>query len=58
MFKIDNTYNEIVSQLTNIIGNTMGFIDKVKIIFQQKGFVASGLKATVEVNKVPLVFSF
>ena len=37
--------------------NVSVFIDKVKVIFEQKGYVASGLKAKVMVNKKPLSFS-
>jgi hypothetical protein len=47
----------IVTNLIKFLKNTSVFIDKVKIIFEQKGFVASGLKATIKVNKVPLSFS-
>jgi hypothetical protein len=47
----------LVNNLLQFVKNTTTFVDKVKIIFEQKGFVATGLKATIMVNKVPLSFS-
>ena len=47
----------VVNNLVQFVKNTITFVDKVKIVFEQKGFIASGLKATISVNKVPLSFS-
>ena len=33
------------------------FVEKMKILFQQKGYVSKGLNAKILVNKVPLSFS-
>jgi hypothetical protein len=52
-----NRFGSLVTNLLQFVKNTTTFVDKVKIIFEQKGFIASGLKATIQVNKVPLSFS-
>lgn len=57
LYKFDRL-GSLVTNLIQYAKNTSLFIDKVKIIFDQKGFVAAGLKATIKVNKVPLSFSF
>lgn len=55
--KETNTQDDMLKNLLSFVKNTTLFVDKVKILFEVKGFVASGLKATVMVNKVPLCFS-
>jgi hypothetical protein len=39
-----------------LIGNLIGFLEYIKIIFEQKGFVASGLNASVVVARKPVTF--
>lgn len=45
--------------IQNLIGftkNTLKFVEIVKTIFQQKGYVASGLKANINLRKVKIAF--
>ncbi len=48
---------EIIKSLGFIVKNTATFVEKLKVIFEQKGYVAVGIKATVLVNKKKLAFS-
>jgi hypothetical protein len=39
-----------------LLGNFIGFLEYIKVIFEQKGFVASGLSAQVVVARKPVNF--
>ncbi len=39
-----------------LLGNFIGFLEYIKVIFEQKGFVASGIKANVMVARKPVNF--
>ena len=43
--------------LGTFVQNTKTFMEGVKVIFKQNGFVASGLKATIRVARKPVNFS-
>lgn len=49
--------SQSVRQLLNLditlLGNLIGFLEYIKVIFDQKGFVASGLSSEVVVAKKP-----
>jgi hypothetical protein len=47
------------SALNGLIGyarNTLKFIEVVKTLFQQKGYVSAGLKANINLKKVKIAF--
>lgn len=47
------------SALTNLVGlvkNTLRFVEVVKVIFQQKGYISAGLKANVSLKKAKIAF--
>lgn len=54
---VKNPLQDVLTNFLIFTQNVSVFIDKTKSVWQQKGYVASGLKAVVMVNKVPLSFS-
>jgi hypothetical protein len=54
---VKNPLQDVLTNFTIFTQNISVFIDKTKSVWQQRGYVASGLKARVMVNKVPLSFS-
>jgi hypothetical protein len=43
--------------MAGIIKNVKVFAEKMKIMFEQKGYVSKGLNAKISVNKVPISFT-
>jgi hypothetical protein len=58
---IFNTFDDVfaatLKSLTTYVVNTKTFMEGVKVIFKQKGFVASGLKTSVKVALKPVSFN-
>ena len=56
-----NTFDDVFAatfkSLTTYVVNTKTFMETVKVIFKQKGFVASGLKTSVKVALNPVNFN-
>jgi hypothetical protein len=54
-------YDEIMIALLRglgtFVGTTRTFMEQVKVIYKQKGFVASGLSAQIRVAMKPVNFS-
>jgi hypothetical protein len=53
----DEVLNKTFKSLGTYVGNTRKFMEVVKVIFKQQGFVASGLTATIQVAKKPVNFN-
>jgi hypothetical protein len=49
-------YDGALCDYVEQLENTLSFINKVKTIFEQRGFVAKGLQAKVEVCKKKISF--
>ena len=54
---VKNPLQDVLTNFLLVTQNISVFIDKTKAIWQQRGYVASGLKAAVMVNKTALSFS-
>lgn len=54
---VKNPLSDVLTNFVLFTQNISVFIDKTKSVWQQRGYVAAGLKASVVVNKVPLSFS-
>ena len=51
--------SQVGDALTGLLGftrNTLKFIEIVKTMFQQKGYVSSGLNANITLKKVKITF--
>ena len=53
----NDNFIQIVSLLTTFVTNTKTFMETVKMVFKQKGFVASGLSTQIRVAPKPVNFS-
>lgn len=53
----DEVLNKTFQSLGTYVKNTRTFMEVVKVIFKQNGFVASGLTATIQVAQKPVNFS-
>lgn len=49
-------FGSAISGLLGFTRNTLKFIEIVKTIFQQKGYVSSGLKSNVKLKNVKIAF--
>lgn len=49
-------YTDALCDYVEQLQNTLTFINKVKTIFEQKGYIAKGLQAKVEVCKKQISF--
>lgn len=54
---VKNPLQDVLTNFLLLTQNVSIFIDKTKSVWQQRGYVASGLKAKVMVNKTALSFS-
>jgi hypothetical protein len=54
---VKNPLQDVLTNFLLLTQNISVFIDKTKSVWQQRGYVASGLKASVMVNKTALSFS-
>jgi hypothetical protein len=54
---VKNPLQDVLTNFLILTQNVSIFIDKTKSVWQQRGYVASGLKAAVMVNKTALSFS-
>jgi hypothetical protein len=57
---LNNNVSQSMRQMLDLdiklLGNFIGFLEYIKVIFEQKGFVASGLSAQVVVARKPVNF--
>ena len=52
-----DNFIQVMSLLSIFVTNTKNFMEAVKIVFKQKGFVASGLSTQIRVAPKPVNFS-
>ncbi len=52
----DDVKIDVFKNLANFVGHTRVFLETVKVIFQQKGFVSKGITATIRVAPKPIHF--
>jgi hypothetical protein len=52
----DDVKVELFRNLTTFVDHTRVFLETVKVIFQQKGFISKGLRANIRIAPKPIRF--